>query len=254
MGTYSIYFSPTGGTKKVMDILADEWGKTEEIDLSNAERNFSQFCFQREDICLIGVPSFGGRVPAPALERLKVMQGGGAGVVLVVTYGNRAYDDTLLELKEELTACGFHVAAGIAAVTEHSIMHQYGTGRPGQEDEKELRTYIQKIKNSWRELNDAKKELAVPGNRPYREYDGVPMKPKAKKGCIRCGKCASLCPVQAIPETDFSSVDEKKCISCMRCIAVCPKKARKVSSLLLFMSGKKLKKACESPKKNELFC
>lgn len=254
MNTYTIYFSPTGGTKKVMDILQEEWGKTEEIDLSDAKRNFGQFCFERGDVCLIGVPSFGGRVPEPAMKRLREMQGGNACVIMVVSFGNRDYDDTLLELRDGLTSAGFRVVAGIAAVTEHSIMRQYGAGRPDEKDEKELRSYIRTIKDNWKNLSSEGRELQVPGKKPYKEYGGVPMKPKAKKGCIRCGKCASLCPVQAIPDSDYSGVDEQKCISCMRCVAICPKKARKVSPLLLFAAGRKLKKACESPKKNELFC
>lgn len=250
MGTYSIYFSPTGGTKKVMDILAKEWKVTEAIDLSLPECNYGKYQFQKEDICLIGVPSYGGRVPAAALERLKAMGGNGVSAVLVVTYGNRAVDDTFLELKNELAASGFVAKAAIAAVTEHSIMHQFGTGRPDEKDAEELRTFARQIQETWRERTG---DLKVPGNEPYRVYNGVPFRPKAKSGCGKCGKCASLCPVGAIPKENPASVDEKKCISCMRCVEVCPKKVRSAGKFKLFMASRKLKKALEGRKENQMW-
>lgn len=71
MSIYSIYFSPTGGTKKVMDILAGEWQDVREIDLTRADMDYSEYHLQKEDVCLIGVPSYGGRVPQVMIERLR---------------------------------------------------------------------------------------------------------------------------------------------------------------------------------------
>lgn len=250
MGTYSIYFSPTGGTKKVMDILAEEWKVADSIDLSLPECNYGKYQFQKEDICLIGVPSFGGRVPAVALERLKAMGGNGASAVLVVAYGNRDYDDTFLELKNELAASGFVAKAAIAAVTEHSIMHQFGTGRPDKNDVEELKAFARKVKDTWRERTG---DLNVPGNEPYKAYNGVPFKPKAGSGCGKCGKCVSLCPVGAIPKENPTSVDAEKCISCMRCVEICPKHARSGGKFKLFIASCKLKKALEGRKENKMW-
>ena len=141
MKLYTVYFSPTGGTKKVLDELVKEWlindgapdesGKTStelvEIDLSDRTRSgafLSHATPGREDFCIIAVPSFGGRVPAAALERLTQLKAGHTPAVLVAAYGNRACDDTLLELQEAAEHSGFCPVAAIAAVTEHSIMHQ----------------------------------------------------------------------------------------------------------------------------------
>lgn len=249
MSIYSIYFSPTGGTKKVMDILAGEWQDVREIDLTRADMDYSEYHLQKEDVCLIGVPSYGGRVPQVIIERLRKMQNDGAAAVMVVVYGNRAYDDTFLELKHVLRERHFKVKAGIAAVAEHSIMHQYGKGRPDTHDVEELKKFAQDIQSAWENLQEA----AVPGNQPYREYNGVPFKPKAGKGCSGCGTCEKLCPVQAIPAENPSEVDEEKCISCMRCISVCPKQVRKINPIMLLAASQKLKKACSGRKKNELF-
>ena len=71
-----------------------------------------------------------------------------------------------------------------------------------------------------------------PGNRPYRKFDGVPMKPKAGSACIRCGRCAAGCPVGAIPTADPTQTDNARCITCMQCVHNCPVGARQLNKLL----------------------
>lgn len=253
MRLYCIYFSPTGGTKKVTDQLVAGWGEAaEEIDLSDRTMDFSTFSFTEQDTCLIAVPSFGGRVPEIALTRLAAMQGGGARAFLVVAYGNRAFDDTLLELQDAAIACGFSVLGAVAAVAEHSILRQFATGRPDTEDCAQLAAFGAQLKKAASEAPTGA-ALALPGNRPFRAYGGVPMKPAASKACTRCGLCARSCPVAAIPAENPAQTNTDICISCMRCIQVCPVKARANSKALLLVAGQKLKKACASRKHNELF-
>ena len=260
-----LYFSPTGGTKRVMDFMAEELKVDCWVDLSVRDCDYSQFHFDENDVCLIAVPSYGGRVPEIVLERLRSMQVHGAKAVLAAVYGNRHYDDTLLELKNEAEACGFVVSAAVAALAEHSIVREYAAGRPDEEDRKQLHQFARQIKS----LLEADRECAqsqgldsdgkvghapaVPGNMPYREYHGVPIKPKAGKDCNKCGKCAQLCPVGAIPEEEPNSVHEDKCISCMRCVSVCPQHARKVNSIMVMATAKKLKKVCSVRKESEIF-
>ena len=69
---------------------------------------------------MAAVPSYGGRVPEIAVSRLKQMKGNGARAVLLVVYGNREYEDTLLELSDVMEAAGFSPVAAVAAVAEHS--------------------------------------------------------------------------------------------------------------------------------------
>lgn len=210
-----------------------------------------QYVFSADDICIVAVPSFGGRVPVTAVERLKKMAGNGARAVLVAVYGNREFEDTLMELKDVLSEAGFRCSAAAAAVAEHSIIRKFGAGRPDEEDCRELKAFSERIKHHLEENGDG--EITVPGSHPYREYHGVPMKPKADKNCIKCGKCAAECPVQAIPKDNPSSLDKERCISCMHCIAICPEQARHNDKVVLFAAEQKMKKACSGRKANTLF-
>lgn len=252
MGIYSMYFSPTGGTKKVMDILTESLSVDGYIDLSAADADYGAYSFTAEDLCLIGVPSFGGRVPAVVLERLRRIKAKGATAVIVVVFGNRAYDDTLLELKNEAGACGYRVIGAAAAVAEHSIIRRYAKGRPDAQDEIELRQFSKEIAEAVKSGKDAK-AFTVPGNPQYREYDGVPFKPKANRSCVKCGLCAENCPVGAIPKNAPESLDKEKCISCMRCVAICPHNARRFNRIALFAVGQAMKKAFAGRKQNELY-
>lgn len=253
MSVYEVVFSPTGGTKKVADILTTAFCEDSSfMDLSKRETEFSAISFQAEDVCIVAVPSYGGRVPQIAVSRLCQMRGNGAQAIPVVVYGNRAYEDTLAELQDVLESSGFVCVAGVAAIAEHSIAHQFASGRPDVQDEKELADFAEQIRTKM-ENGILMNHVKLPGNHPYREFGAIPMAPKAAKTCVQCGRCAEECPVGAIPMESPSKTDTEKCISCMRCIAVCPKNARKVSKVMLAAVNMKLKKVCGERKQNELF-
>lgn len=251
MNVYAIYFSPTKSTEKIVKILADEFGKYNDVDLCKKEGSFD-FDFVKGDLCIIGVPSYGGRVPAVALDRMKDFKAEHTKTILVVSYGNRAYEDTVKELKDYVTAKGFSCIAAITAVAEHSIMHQFAAGRPDKEDEEQLVQFAKQISKKM-ENDTISDDLIVPGDTSYREYHGVPLKPKAGKKCSDCGLCAQSCPVGAIPLENPKITDKDVCISCMRCVEFCPSGARKVNRLLLKIASKKMKAVCADRKKNEIF-
>ena len=247
MNIVEIVFSPTGGTEKVAHLIRSHWGEnTVKIDLSDAKTDFSQYVINGEDQVLIAMPSFGGRAPAVAIERLKQIAGNGAKCTLVCVYGNRAYEDTLVEMEDAAKECGFRVVAAVAAVAEHSIMPQYATGRPDETDKAQLADFAAKISGKDSEI------ASLPGNRPYKKSGGAGLVPKPTKDCVKCGLCAEKCPVQAIDRASFAA-DPKLCIGCMRCVKQCPKNARTVNGLMVSAAAMAIKKACSVRKENELY-
>ena len=254
MNVSQIIFSPTGGTKQVADTITNVWGMAvNEIDLTNAETDFATLSLSKEDIAIIAVPSFGGRVPSIATQRISKIRGNQARCVIVCVYGNRAYEDTLIELNDIAAKSGFKVIAAIAAIAEHSIMHQYAAGRPDAKDQQELQDYAKKI---LEKINSSVAETStpqIPGNSPYKKAGGAGLVPKANSNCTNCGLCAKNCPAQAISKENFKVTDNKKCISCMRCVAKCPQSARKVNGAMVSAAALAMKKACSARKENELY-
>ena len=253
MKLYEIYFSPTGGTRKVSGILSSEWdcGKTE-IDLSDTQADFQEYQFEAEDVCVVSVPVFGGRVPVPAIENLGKLKGNGAKAVVVAVYGNRAYEDALLEVKDTAASAGFECVAGIAAIAEHSIMHQFAAGRPDEKDRGQLLTFAKEIRKML-EAGGCAGNVSVPGNNPYKELKVVPMVPVAGEECIQCGICARKCPVGAISVEHPMETDREKCIACMRCVSICPEQARRIDSAAVEALSNRLFDICTVRKENELY-
>ena len=255
MKLVQIVFSPTGGTQKVADIITEEWKKTvTRIDLSDAGTNGSKINIDKEDIALVAVPSYGGRVPQFAAKRLGKIRGNQARCIIVCVYGNRAYEDTLIELQDIVANCGFHTAAAISAVAEHSIMHQYASGRPDKKDSAQLHEFAKTIFEKLANYKLQETAPVIPGNRPYKKTSGAGLVPKSGKKCTDCGLCAENCPAQAISRENLKTADPKKCISCMRCVVKCPQSARKVNGAMVSVAALAIKKACSERKENELFC
>lgn len=251
MSVKEIIFSPTGGTKAVADILAkslDEVPFT--IDLANRFADHEQIALAAEDVAIIALPCYCGRVPVLAAERLSHIRGNGARAVLVAVYGNRAYDDELVELIDLATDCGFKPVAAVEAVAEHSIVRQYAAGRPDALDAANLQKIARRIAEKL--AADDTSAPAVPGNRPYKEGPCGGYLPRASKACVHCGQCAEACPAGAIDLTQLETADASRCISCMRCIAICPVNARAIDPSQQQGIAAHLREACSVRKEAAL--
>ena len=204
---------------------------------------------------MVGAPVYGGRLPQTAVERFRKLHGNQTPAVLVVTYGNRDYDDALLELKDVLVEQGFRPLTAAAVVAEHNVIPSFASARPDGADVKRLQHFADKTARKMKlvSCNYALKDLAVNGKRPYKEYHGVPLKIKVSSSCDNCGTCIRKCPVQAISRTDPRVTDTQRCITCMRCVKVCPSGARKINTMVLLAVGQKLKKVCSERREAEFF-
>lgn len=248
-----IVFSPTGGVQKVADILCSSIASSVDVyDLTKNDFKAVDLVASEDDIAVIALPSYGGRVPALATSRLKLIRSDGMRCVIVCVYGNRAYDDTLVEMQDLAKECGFCVISAVSAVAEHSIVHKYATNRPDATDEKELREIGARILEKLSK-NDCDNNFTVPGNRPYKKAGGAGLVPKATSACVECGLCAIECPAGAIDKTRLKVADRSKCISCMRCAMRCPNDARKPNGAMVTIAGIAIKKACSVRKSCECY-
>lgn len=214
------HFSPTGGTRKIADaISAGFHTPVLEMDLT---REDAAVTLGEKDALMAVLPVYGGRVPQIALQRLATVQAKGQKAVAVAVYGNREYEDGLLETKNALEANGFQVIAAAAFIAEHSIVRTIAAGRPDTEDHKIARQFgadvMKKLENST--------PVQVPGNHPYLEPKPAAFFMQAGENCVRCGQCVAQCPVGAIPAEDPSQTNTALCINCMRCAGVCPIQCR----------------------------
>ena len=254
MANYNITFSPTGGTKKVSDILKGGIdGEWTDVNLCISEKFLDIPKLSAEDVCIIAVPSFGGRVPDIATDRIRKISANGAKAILVCVYGNREYEDTLTELSDEAEKFGFTSVAAVSAIAEHSIARQFASGRPDADDEAVLKAFAEKICEKL-ESGDFSMHSEIPGNHiTYKERGKSSSKPETGDWCIACGICARGCPSGAITFENPKLTDTDKCISCMKCISVCPKNARSLNPAVLDAVSERLSKVCSEGKENELF-
>lgn len=251
-----VYFSATGNTKKVLKEFGSIFSiPVEEVDLFNSSEENICKIFSENDLVIFGVPSFGGRVPELAAERLEQIHGYKTPSVIITTYGNRDYDDTLYELREIISKNSFRVIAAAAVIAQHSIVNVFAKGRPNENDCAEIRDFANRVKEKFEELDDLNDtpEIQIKGSSNYKKRAKFGFVPKTGRQCINCRRCIKECPTEAINKLDPKHTNYSKCISCMHCTSICPTGARSLGRIKLSLAEKKLTPVCSEPKQNEYY-
>lgn len=220
------YFSPTGNSKKYVTLLAEKIDiPFDTLDFTKKENRRNDVVFSKESIVLFSAPVYAGRLPN--INLFDNVKGNGAYAVCIVTYGNREYDDALLELKNICEQKGFQVVAAAAFIGEHTYSEYVGANRPNEQDDLKIEELAEYIKSGISKNCFEGNKLQVKGNEKYCEHKAIPLIPQPNEKCSQCGSCARKCPVGAIDEKTLLS-DSTKCISCFACVKGCTKKAREV--------------------------
>nr|WP_320009707.1 4Fe-4S binding protein [uncultured Desulfobulbus sp.] len=257
-----ITFSPTGTTQKIIENIAEGLAaqQIEQMNLTLPQPEVQDNDFSSDELAVIGAPVYAGRLPLDAIKRFQQLRAKKTPALLVVVYGNRAFEDALLELKELALSQGFLPIAGAAFIGEHSFATQdvpIANGRPDDQDVQQavhlgskLREKITALQ-SWKELSD----LLLPGNHPYRERHALNISPVTKaSACTLCGTCATLCPTGAISiEETAVLTDTEACILCCACIKGCPEQARIWESSTVPDIAHKLNANCSERKEPKFF-
>ena len=238
----ALFFNPTYTTKKCVVAIAK--GVAEGLAAEYRECNITTPLMRRQtpeygagDLVVFGVPVYIGRVPNLFRDYFASIKGNGAVGVPVVVYGNRAYDDALIELRDIMQGNGFQCIAAGAFIGEHSFSYTLGGGRPDAADLQKATAFGEEIARRLLAGAEPPRQLQVPGNPyPYTFFDARSGKGKSidlrkvkpetdPEKCTNCGYCAMLCPMGAIDPDNCSEIPGK-CIRCCACVKLCRPKAK----------------------------
>lgn len=245
-----ITFSPTHTSKQIGEAIVRGMGIADVSFVDMTLQAPEKKEFGSDALAVITVPVYGGHVAPLALERMKDLRADGTPAVIVVVYGNRAYEKALVELDAFVSGLGFKVIAGGTFVGEHSYSsdrYPIAAGRPDDDDLKFAEEFGAKVRIKLSNAADAEHLYGVDVQkiqRPKQPFfplfrflrrviklrkNGVPMPrtPQVDENlCTHCGLCVKRCPAGAIVKGEECVTNAEKCIRCCACVKGCPQKAR----------------------------
>ena len=220
-----VYFSPNDTTRQVTVAAAAAMEPGgEQVDLLKAPLE-EDLAVGAEEMLVVGMPVYAGRIPGLCLSSLAHLKGSGGPAAAIAVYGNRDYDDALLELTDLLEAQGFRVAG--AFIAKHSIFPTVAAHRPDEKDMAAIAAFGRECQARRGLFSDSHPgEILVKGSRPYKKPGASSFRPSGDKTCTGCGACAAICPTGSIDPAEPAKTREDTCIACAACIRVCPTGSR----------------------------
>ena len=270
-----VSFSPTGNSRKIAESIAKPIkAPIEYVNLTPPSAKTQDFKEFHNELVIVATPVYAGRIPNEAAFRIRKLKANDTPAVIVVTYGNRAYEDALIELSDIASEVGFKPIAAGAFVGEHSwSIPEMPTahGRPDLEDLEKAEEFGKKIKEKYERVDDIKEIPPVTGHgkNPYTlhmrgqlkwyNFGELTSPSTDEEICIKCGKCVEVCPTGAVtikyvgsnpsPSLGLSilvvSTDEDTCIWCCACVKNCPVDARIMSKRMLRSQENRWKRSPE---------
>lgn len=225
----TMYFSPTGTSRKIAEaisgsISAKTGCEIETVDLTEKEARDGTYELCPDDLLILGYPVYAGRVPEVLQAPLRRLKGSGTPAVLAAVYGNRDYEDALVEGQDILSGEGFSVIGAGAFIGEHSYSQKVAAGRPDETDILKAQDFGRKLAEKLEQNSFA--EIKIKGNRPYKDpMPDMPFVPKTTEACTDCGICVKKCPMKVIHKENPRLV-EPGCILCSACVKCCPEDAK----------------------------
>lgn len=237
----TLFFSPTGGTKRIATVLADRIAFRLSVpvisyDITLPKDRAKPLSFEADTLLVTVFPTYAGKLPNKILPDIKRILSNGCGqpVAAIVTFGNRNFDNSLAELFDLLNRGGFFPIAGAAFICEHPFSKKLGTMRPDSTDFNDIDKFASILQDRLSEFPREKLQIPGDADAPYYTPLGEDGEPAGflkatpftiKDSCFNCGKCAACCPVSSIDPKDTSK-NTGPCIKCHACIKICPVMAK----------------------------
>lgn len=253
----NLYFSPTGSSRAIGELVGKQIAA--KLGCPYEESNFTQpkgrekaVEADENDALILAFPVYAGRIPRIFSGALRErLDGRGAKAIPLAVYGNRAFDDALVEGADILSDCGCEIIGAIAAIAQHTFAPQIGAGRPDAEDKNRLTEFAADL--AARLFAGNASDPKIPGKRPYLEPKPLPpISPATSDACNYCGICAAKCPAGVIDPEDEHKI-RPGCIICSACVKYCPQKAKSLPPEFLDAARAMLAKTATKRREAELF-